>query len=74
MRSMRKSNLADSRGQVLIEYVLLLVIVVVLYSSMMGFITKRDSGGDPDNSGFLIKAWSTMISTIGQDYADDTDP
>ncbi len=71
---MRKSTLSNSRGQVLVEYILLLVIVVLLYSTIMGFMTKRDPDGDPDNSGFIIKAWSRMISTIGQDYADDTDP
>ena len=69
--SSRKLN---QRGQVVVEYILLLVVVVMIYTTILNLMTKRDPGGDPDQSGFLIKAWSTMLTTIGQDYADDTDP
>ncbi len=74
---MRKSNgstLNNSRGQVVVEYLLLIVVVVVVYVTIMNTLTKRDPGGDPDNSGFIIKAWSSMLTTIGQDYADDVGP
>ena len=59
-------------GQVAIEYMLLLVVVVALYVSIMSMMTKRDPNGDPDSSGFIIKAWDNIITTIGLDHADDT--
>jgi len=64
----------NQRGQVAVEYILLLVVVVALYTTIMNTVTKRDPNGDPANSGFIIQAWSAIVSTIGQDYADDPNP
>ncbi len=61
------------KGQVAIEYMLLLVVVVTLYVSMMNLMTKRGTEGSGD-SGFIIEAWDSLIKTIGQDYADDSNP
>ncbi len=74
MRKWNGSKLNNSKGQVVIEYILLLVVVVVMYTTIMATMTKRDPGGDPDNSGFIIKAWASILTTIGQDYADDVSP
>jgi len=75
MRKANKlTNLNKQDGQIAIEFILLLVVVVVLYMTIFNMVAKRDPGGDPENSGFIIKAWSNIISTIGGDHPDDDDP
>ena len=64
----------NQNGQVAVEYIMLLVVVVVLYASMMNLMTKRDPNGDPKASGFIIKAWDKLNQNLGQDFADDADP
>ncbi len=69
-----KTSRIHQKGQIAIEYMLLLVVVVAVYVTMMNLMTKRDPNGDPKSSGFIIEAWDKIIQTIGQDYADDADP
>jgi hypothetical protein len=54
-------------GQVVVEYVLLLVASVVL--AML--ITRLMVGRDPGNPGFVISAWNSIVEEIGADKADD---
>jgi len=51
------------RGQIIVEYILLLVIVVGLAALIVRGVVHRDK----DEPGFLIKAWNNMIQTIGAD-------
>lgn len=55
------------RGQVVVEYVLLLVASVTL--AML--ITRLMVGRDPGNPGFVISAWNTIVEEIGADKPDD---
>jgi hypothetical protein len=56
----------NSGGQVVIEYVLLLVIAV----AMAALISKQLVSRDPDNSGILVKKWMDIQKTIGDDLPD----
>ena len=54
-------------GQVVVEYVLLLIVSV----SLAFLITKLMVGRDPGNPGFVIKTWQGIVEEIGKDRADD---
>jgi hypothetical protein len=58
------------RGQIVVEYVLLLVIGV----SVAMLITSKMVSRNSENPGFLIKKWYDIIKTIGQDTSDDLKP
>lgn len=54
------------RGQVIVEYVLLLVVVVSLATLLIKTVVSRNES----EPGFLINAWNQMIEAIGRDYPD----
>lgn len=62
-------RIKNNRGQVIIEYVLLLIIVV----SIAAIIIKGVVSRDPSEAGFLIKAWNELVETIGNDCVDSCD-
>ena len=67
-RSIRsKSILLSRRGQIAVEYTLLLAVSVIV--AML--ITKAMASRDPNNPGFLIVKWAQINEVIGLDYADD---
>jgi len=51
------------RGQVIVEYVLLLVVAVALATIIVTQVVQRN----PDSPGFLIKKWGEIQKTIGDD-------
>jgi uncharacterized protein (UPF0333 family) len=51
------------KGQVIVEYVLLLVILVVLGSLIISQMASRNE----ESPGFLISQWSDIIKQIGED-------
>lgn len=55
----------NNRGQAVIEYVLLLVVLVSIALVIVGGLVGRT--GEP---GVVIKAWSGLLTTIAQDYPD----
>ena len=57
----------NQRGQVVVEYVLLLVASVTLAL----LITRLMVGRDPGNPGFVLSAWNSIVEEIGADHADD---
>lgn len=57
-------------GQIVVEYVLLLVIGVTIAVLITSTMVSRN----PDSPGFLVKKWSDIIQLIGQDTADDLKP
>lgn len=61
-----QSQLAQS-GQVVVEYVLLLVVGV----SIAILITTLMVNRSPDNPGFLVKKWRQIVETIAQDKTED---
>lgn len=54
-------------GQIIIEYILLMVVVVAIAAIIVKGVVSRDES-DP---GFLIQAWSDLVKTIGEDCVDD---
>lgn len=58
-----RSKLLSERGQVIIEYVLLMVVALGLAAIIMKSVINRD----PSNPGFLMKKWQTLVEQIGAD-------
>lgn len=55
-------------GQVIVEYLLIMVLVVALASTLTKTLVGRgDAGSD---QGMIIKSWSRLIKVIGQDLPD----
>lgn len=67
-RSSAHTILRSVRGQIVVEYVLLLVIGV----SLAFLITSQMVSRSPENTGFLVKKWASIIKAIGADRADAT--
>lgn len=61
--SMKKNWQPEQAGQVVVEYVLLLVVAVALATIVVVQVVQRD----PDNLGFLIQKWSDIQKAIGAD-------
>lgn len=61
------ANRLGQRGQVVVEYVLLLVASV----TVAFMITKMMVGRDPGNPGYVISAWQAIIEEIARDKPDD---
>jgi hypothetical protein len=57
----------STNGQIVVEYVLLLVVAV----SLAILITKVVINRSADNPGFVINAWEAMIQQIGAEKPDD---
>lgn len=66
----KQSIVSNQRGQIVVEYVLLLIIAVGLAAFITTFVASRN----PDQPGFLIAKWVQIINTIGADTADDLAP
>lgn len=60
-----KSLLRQNKGQLIVEYILLMVIVV----SVCALLT-RTLVGRGDESGVIIQKWSQLNSMVGQDIGD----
>ena len=60
-------QLRSASGQVVVEYVLLLIIAVSIAMLITSLMVSRN----PESPGFLIKTWRGMLDTMGSDPADD---
>ena len=58
--------LTSRRGQIAIEYVLLLVVGVTIAALITSLVVNRD----PQNPGILIAKWRQLIELIGTDVID----
>lgn len=65
---MKTKSLKNRSGQVVVEYVLLLVIAV----AVAALITKELVRRDPESPGVLIKKWDSILKEIGNDLPDKT--
>ena len=69
-RSPRKnsSKVGDRQsGQIVVEYILVLIVAVALaFVIVRGFINREEG-----NEGLVIQAWMRMLGAIGSDTADD---
>ncbi len=59
-------NLKRQSGQVVIEYVLILVVLVTIGT----FIVSRMIGRDPQEPGFVIASWNSIAGVIANDNPD----
>lgn len=60
----------NKKGQVLIEYLLLMVIAIGCVTILTKSLVNREDA----NPGLIIKAWDKMIKTIGEDIPDCVNP
>lgn len=63
---MKKVNLSSQRGQIVVEYVLLLTISISIAIIMITALIKRDQD-DAENSGAVIRQWNEMQQAVGND-------
>jgi hypothetical protein len=65
--SSKKPRRQNQAGQIVVEYVLLLLVAV----GIAAIVTKSMIGTDKTNPGFVISAWQSLVEEIGKDHADD---
>ncbi len=66
MRSQQR--LQKNSGQIIIEYILLMALVVSLAAALTkGLVGRADSGS---GQGVIIKTWNSIIKAIGNDLPD----
>lgn len=56
----------NSRGQVIVEYVLLMVIAVAVAALISRELVSRQE----DSPGILVEKWHSILQTIGDDLPD----
>jgi hypothetical protein len=56
----------NKKGQIVVEYVLLLSIGVSLAMILVSQLVKRDPA-EPENSGAVIRKWQQMQEAVGRD-------
>lgn len=57
----------NQKGQILVEYMLLLLISVSFATLLVSQLISRKDG---DSQGIIIKSWSRMLRTLGNDLPD----
>ena len=62
----RKEGQSQS-GQIVIEYVLLLIIAI----GLAALITSTMVRNDESNPGIVLNAWTRILDAIGSDQADE---
>ncbi|MBX2995703.1 MAG: hypothetical protein KF681_12810 [Bdellovibrionaceae bacterium] len=62
-RPLRPGRFSSERGQVIIEYVLLMVVALGLAAMIMKSVVSRDTS----SPGFLMKKWQSLVEQIGAD-------
>lgn len=61
-------RLRNQSGQIIVEYLLLMMIAVVAASIIVSqFVGRRD---DVSSSGVLIRSWHKILNTLGNDLPD----
>lgn len=66
-RIFKRRRRQSESGQIVVEYVLILMVAV----SIAVIVTRIMVGRSDTEPGFVIQAWSTMLEQIGMDHADD---
>tara|TARA_B100000749_G_scaffold280887_1_gene279928 strand:+ start:175226 stop:175444 length:219 start_codon:yes stop_codon:yes gene_type:complete len=69
MFSFRNLPLSNQKGQIVVEYVLLLVVLLSLALVIVDMSIDRA----PGDEGFVIKVWMDIVETISADYPDTVD-
>lgn len=58
----------QSNGQVVLEYLLLMVVAVSIAALLTQALVKRST--DESGQGMIIKSWNKMLGVIGNDLPD----
>ena len=66
---MSKEKGGRERGQIVVEYVLLLLVVVTIASLLVREMVQR--GPSPEERGFIIQGWAMLVEDIAADQADE---
>ena len=66
-KDVKRKQRLNPKGQILVEYVLLLIIAVTVAALIVNTIVSRD----PEEPGFLIRKWNQILEFIGDDLPDD---
>lgn len=61
-----RARRSSEKGQIVVEYVLLLSIAVTIALIIVSQLINRDPD-EPENSGALIRKWQQMQDTIAKD-------
>jgi hypothetical protein len=61
-----KKRISNRRGQVVVEYVLLMVIAV----AVAALISKELVSRNADSPGILVQKWHDILQTIGDDLPE----
>lgn len=67
--SLKKKKREAQRGQLIIEYVLLLTVVTFLASQIISLMIGQ--GATPDEQGIVVQKWSAVITAIAADIIDN---
>ena len=62
--------LKSQSGQMVVEYILLLIIAVTIAMVITTTMVSRNE----ENPGFMVSKWRDIIDTIAADPADDLNP
>jgi hypothetical protein len=57
----------NQKGQIVVEYVLLMVIAVGVAALLISQLVDRD----PDAPGVLVAKWHQVLQTVGNDIPDN---
>lgn len=57
----------NQRGQIVVEYVLLMVIAVGLAALLISQLVDRD----PESPGVLVAKWHSILQAVGDDIPDN---
>lgn len=64
-----KDKKEAQKGQLVIEYVLLLTVVSLLASQIIRLMIGQ--GATPDEQGLVVQKWSSVITSIAADIIDN---
>lgn len=64
-----RQPLSTAHGQIVVEYILLLVIAVAVAVLMTSTMVSRSA----ESPGFIVVKWMQILETIGKDVVDEGD-
>jgi uncharacterized protein (UPF0333 family) len=65
-KAINNKSIFNNKGQLIVEYILLLSISAVIAAIVVSKLGSRNE----DDPGAIIKGWSAVIKSIGEDKAD----
>lgn len=66
----KKSSNLNQKGQVLVEYMLLLLISVSFASVLVSKLISRKADEQGKADGIIIESWQRMLKSLGNDLPD----